>query len=82
MHYNPSVELAFTASEHIVRDVWYGWLIRSIHANGVSMFFILVFIHMGRGLYYGSYRQPRAALWVIGVFIFIIMMGTAFIGYV
>jgi ubiquinol-cytochrome c reductase cytochrome b subunit len=82
MHYNPSVDLAFSASEHIWRDVWYGWLLRSIHANGVSMFFILVLIHIGRGLYYGSYRQPRATLWIVGVVIFILMMGTAFIGYV
>ena len=82
MHYNPEVSLAFNFSEHIVRDVNNGWLIRLVHANGVSTFFICVFLHMGRGLYYGSYRQPRAALWVVGVFIFIAMMATAFIGYV
>lgn len=78
MHYNPSIELAFSASESIWRDVWYGWTLRSTHANAVSMFFVLVFIHIGRGLYYGSYRQPRAALWVVGVFIFIIMMGEVY----
>jgi ubiquinol-cytochrome c reductase cytochrome b subunit len=76
MHYNPSIDLAFSASEHITRDVEFGWLLRYTHANAVSMFFILVFIHIGRGLYYGSYRQPRATLWIIGVIIFIIMMGT------
>lgn len=81
-HYNPSVELAFSSSEHIVRDVNNGWLLRYIHANGVSMFFIMVFIHIGKGLYYGSYRAPRRALWIVGVFIFIVKKATAFIGYV
>jgi quinol-cytochrome oxidoreductase complex cytochrome b subunit len=76
------VDLAFLASEHILRDVNNGWLIRYAHANGVSMFFILVYIHIARGLYYGSYKSPRAALWIVGVLIFIIMMATAFIGYV
>ena len=66
MHYNPSIEQAFSASEHIYRDIFLGWLLRNAHANLVSMFFILVLIHMGRGLYYGSYRQPRATLWVVG----------------
>lgn len=82
MHYNSSVDLAFSSSEHIWRDVNQGWLGRSIHANAVSMFFILVLIHMGRGLYYGSYRSPRATLWIVGVIIYILMMATAFIGYV
>lgn len=82
MHYNPSVELAFSSSEHIVRDVNNGWLLRYIHANGVSMFFIKVFLHIGKGLYYGSYRAPRRALWIVGVFIFIVKKATAFIGYV
>lgn len=82
MHYNPSVDLAFISSEHIIRDVFNGWLLRYVHANAVSMFFILVYIHIGRGLYYGSYKSPRTALWIVGVVIFICMMATAFIGYV
>jgi len=82
MHYNPSVELAFSSSEHIVRDVNNGYLLRYIHANAVSMFFIMVYAHIGKGLYYGSYRAPRRALWIVGVLIFIVMMATAFIGYV
>jgi quinol-cytochrome oxidoreductase complex cytochrome b subunit len=82
MHYNPSVELAFSSSEHIVRDVNNGYLLRYIHANAVSLFFMKVYVHIGKGLYYGSYRAPRRALWIVGVIIFIIMMATAFIGYV
>ena len=82
MHYNPSVDLAFISSEHIYRDVNMGWALRATHANGVSMFFILCFSHMARGLYYGSYKAPRTTLWIIGVIIFIAMMATAFIGYV
>jgi quinol-cytochrome oxidoreductase complex cytochrome b subunit len=82
MHYNPSVDLAFISVEHIMRDVNYGWLLRYMHANGASMFFICVYIHMARGLYYGSYTQPRQLLWSVGVIIFLVMMGTAFIGYV
>lgn len=82
MHYTASTELAFSSVEHIMRDVNNGWLIRLIHANTVSFFFICVYIHIGRGLYYGSYRSPRASLWIIGVLIFFIMMATAFIGYV
>lgn len=82
MHYNPSVDLAFISVEHIMRDVNYGWLLRYMHANGASMFFICVYIHMARGLYYGSYTKPRELLWSVGVIIFFIMMGTAFIGYV
>ncbi len=82
MHYNPSVDLAFISSEHIVRDVNNGWLLRFTHANGVSMFFALCFIHIGRGLFYGSYKAPRTTLWIVGVFIFIIKIVTAFIGYV
>lgn len=81
-HYNPSVELAFSSSEHIVRDVNNGWLIRYIHANGVSLFFKMVYVHIGKGLYYGSYRAPRRALWIVGVTIFIVKKATAFIGYV
>nr|YP_007890602.1 cytochrome b [Histiona aroides]AGH24096.1 apocytochrome b [Histiona aroides] len=82
MHYTPHVDLAFISVEHIMRDVNYGWLIRYLHANGASMFFIAVFIHIFRGLYYGSYAAPREHVWLIGVTIFFIMMGTAFMGYV
>lgn len=73
-HYNPSVDLAFSSSEHIVRDVNNGYLLRYIHANAVSMFFIMVYAHIGKGLYYGSYRAPRRALWIVGVLIFIVKM--------
>ena len=73
-HYNPSVDLAFISSEHIIRDVFNGWMQRYVHSNGVSMFFVLVYIHMARGLYYGSYRAPRSTLWIVGVIIFIIKM--------
>ena len=82
MHYTPHVDLAFNSVEHIMRDVNNGWLIRYIHANGASFFFIFVYLHIGRGLYYGSYRSPRTLLWNQGVIIFIIMMATAFLGYV
>ena len=82
MHYTPHVDLAFLSVEHIMRDVNNGWLLRYIHANGSSMFFICVYIHIGRGLYYGSYAEPRQLLWLIGIIIFILMMGTAFLGYV
>lgn len=81
-HYNPSVELAFSSSEHIVRDVNNGWLLRYVHANGVSLFFMKVYVHIGKGLYYGSYRSPRRALWIVGVLIFIIKKATAFIGLI
>jgi len=82
MHYTPNTALAFSSVEHIMRDVNNGWLIRYIHANGASFFFILVYLHIGRNLFYGSYRSPRGLLWSIGVIIFIAMMATAFIGYV
>lgn len=82
MHYTPHIDLAFSSVEHIMRDVNYGWLIRYIHANGASMFFIVVYCHIFRGLYYGSYMHPRQLLWCSGVAIFILMMGTAFMGYV
>ena len=72
---------AFNSVEHIRRDVNYGWLIRNIHAVGASMFFLAVYIHIGRGLYYGSYKAPREVLWIIGVIIFLLMMATAFMGY-
>lgn len=82
MHYTPHVDQAFNSVEHIMRDVNNGWQIRYIHANGASFFFIFGYQHIGRGLYYGSYRSPRALQWCIGVIIFIIMIVTAFLGYV
>ncbi|PWR23766.1 cytochrome b [Zavarzinia compransoris] len=82
MHYTPHVTLAFASVEHIMRDVNYGWLIRYAHANGASMFFIVVYIHIIRGMYYGSYKAPRELLWWLGIVIFILMMATAFMGYV
>jgi quinol-cytochrome oxidoreductase complex cytochrome b subunit len=82
MHYTPHIDLAFNSVEHIMRDVNNGWLIRYTHANGASFFFIVVYIHIFRGLYYGSYLNPREILWCSGVIIFILMMATAFMGYV
>ncbi len=82
MHYTPHVDMAFNSVEHIMRDVNYGWLIRYLHANGASMFFVAVYIHIFRGMYYGSYKAPREVLWMIGVLIFLLMMATAFMGYV
>jgi quinol-cytochrome oxidoreductase complex cytochrome b subunit len=82
MHYTPHVTMAFDSVEHIMRDVNYGWLIRYVHANGASMFFIAVYIHMLRGLYYGSYKAPREVLWILGVIIYLLMMATGFMGYV
>ncbi|TNE57559.1 MAG: cytochrome b/b6, partial [Alphaproteobacteria bacterium] len=82
MHYKPSVELAFASVEHIMRDVSYGWFLRYAHANGASMFFIAVYIHMFRGLYYGSYKAPREVLWILGCLIYFLMMATGFMGYV
>jgi ubiquinol-cytochrome c reductase cytochrome b subunit len=82
MHYTPHIDYAFNSVEHIMRDVNNGWLIRYLHANGASMFFIVVYCHIFRGLYFGSYIQPRGALWNSGVIIFLLMMGTGFMGYV
>ncbi|MEQ8665701.1 MAG: cytochrome b/b6 [Rhodospirillales bacterium] len=82
MQYTAHVDYAFASVERIMRDVNYGWLIRYIHMNGASMFFIVVYIHMFRGLYYGSYKAPREILWIIGVLILLAMMATAFMGYV
>ena len=82
MHYTPDIEMAFSSVEYIMRDVNNGWLIRYIHANGASMFFIAVYSHICRGLYYGSYMEPREYLWCSGVIILLLMMGTAFTGYV
>jgi len=82
MHYTPHIDLAFSSVEHIMRDVNNGWLIRYMHANGASMFFIVVYSHIFRGLYYGSFMAPREHLWCSGVIIFLLMMATAFMGYV
>jgi ubiquinol-cytochrome c reductase cytochrome b subunit len=82
MHYQPNADLAFDSVERIMRDVNYGWLLRYIHANGASMFFLIVYIHLFRGLYYGSYKYPRELLWMLGVVILLLMMATAFMGYV
>ena len=82
MHYNPSVLEAFNSVEHIMRDVNNGWLIRYLHSNTASAFFFLVYLHIGRGLYYGSYRAPRTLVWTLGVIIFVLMMATGFLGYV
>jgi ubiquinol-cytochrome c reductase cytochrome b subunit len=82
MHYNPSVLEAFNSVEHIMRDVNNGWLIRYLHSNTASAFFFLLYLHIGRGLYYGSYRSPRVLTWTIGTIILILMMATGFLGYV
>ena len=82
MHYTPNADLAFRSVELTVRDVNYGWLLRYLHSVGASMFFIAVYIHMLRGLYYGSYKEPREVLWILGVIIYLMMMGTGFLGYV
>jgi len=82
MHYTPHVDHAFNSVEHIMRDVNYGWLIRYMHAVGASMFFCAIYIHMFRGIYYGSFKRPRELLWHIGLIIFLLMMATAFMGYV
>jgi len=82
MHYTPHIVYAFSSVEHIMRDVNNGWLIRYLHANGASMFFIVVYCHIFRGLYFGSYMYPRGRLWASGVAIFFIMMATGFMGYV
>jgi ubiquinol-cytochrome c reductase cytochrome b subunit len=82
MHYTPSISEAFDSVEHIMRDVNNGWLIRYLHSNTASAFFFLVYLHIGRGLYYGSYKAPRTLVWTIGTVLFIAMMATAFLGYV
>ncbi len=82
MSYQPNTALAFGSVQHIMRDVNYGWLIRYVHQNGASMFFIVTFIHIFRGMYYGSYKAPRELLWILGVVILLLMMATAFMGYV
>lgn len=82
MHYNPSVLEAFNSVEHIMRDVNNGWMIRYLHSNTASAFFFIVYLHVGRGLYYGSYKAPRTLVWTIGTIILVLMMATAFLGYV
>ena len=82
MHYTPEKTMAFDSVEAIMRDVNYGWLLRYTHANGASMFFIVVYVHIFRGMYYGSYKTPRELLWMLGVVILLLMMATAFMGYV
>jgi ubiquinol-cytochrome c reductase cytochrome b subunit len=82
MHYNPSVLEAFNSVEHIMRDVNNGWLIRYLHSNTASAFFFLVYLHIGRGMYYGSYKAPRTLVWAIGTIILIVMIATGFLGYV
>ena len=82
MNYQPNTTLAFDSVQHIMRDVNYGWLIRYVHANGASMFFIATYVHLFRGLYYGSYKAPRELLWMLGVLLLLLMMATAFMGYV
>jgi quinol-cytochrome oxidoreductase complex cytochrome b subunit len=82
MHYVPNAGLAFDSVEGIMRNINYGWLLRYMHANGASFFFIAVYIHMFRGLYYGSYKAPREVLWILGVILYLLMVATAFFGYV
>src|SRR5271167_3337514 len=82
MHYTPETGLAFNSVEHLMRDVNYGWLLRYLHSNGASMFFLAGYIHIFRGMYYGSYKEPREVLWILGVIIYLLMMATGFMGYV
>ena len=82
MHYTPEASMAFNSVEHIMRDVNYGWLLRYLHSNGAAMFFLAGYIHMFRGMYYGSYKSPREVLWILGVAIYLLMMATGFMGYV
>jgi ubiquinol-cytochrome c reductase cytochrome b subunit len=82
MHYIPNVDLAFNSVEHIMRDVDNGYILRYTHANVASFFFIFVYAHIGRGLWYGSYRSPRVLVWSIGVIILVLMMAIGFLGYV
>ena len=82
MHYTPEAALAFKSVEGIMRDVNYGWLLRYVHANGASMFFFAVYVHIFRGIYYGSYKAPREVLWLLGIVIYLLMMATGFMGYV
>ena len=81
MNYKPDAQFAFASVEYIMRDVQWGWLLRYIHSTGASMFFIVIYLHMFRGLMYGSYRKPRELLWIIGMIIYLALMGEAFMGY-
>jgi ubiquinol-cytochrome c reductase cytochrome b/c1 subunit len=81
MNYTPHTDMAFDSVERLMRDVNYGWLLRYIHSNGAAFFFIIVYIHMIRGMYYGSYKYPRELNWILGVFIYLLMMATSFLGY-
>ncbi len=82
MHYAPNATLAFDSTEHIMRDVNYGWMLRYAHANGASAFFVVIYIHIFRGLFFGSYKAPREMIWLLGVVIYLLMMATGFLGYV
>ena len=82
MYYIPHIDLAFASVEFIMRDVNHGWLVRYIHSNGASMFFLVIYCHLFRGLYYGSYIKPRELLWISGVVLLLLIMATAFLGYV
>src|SRR4029078_9575587 len=82
MHYTPEASLALNSTEILMRDVNYGWLLRYLHASGASLFFFAVYVHIFRGLYYGSYKAPRGVLWVLRGIIFLLMIATAFMGYV
>ncbi len=82
MHYTPNVDLAFNSIESIMRDVPFGWLLRYVHSNGASMFFVAAYIHMFRGMYYGSYKEPREVLWILGVILLLLMIMAGFMGYV
>ncbi len=82
MHYTPETTLAFASIEHIMRDVNWGMFLRYAHANGASMFFLAVYLHILRGMYYGSYKEPREVLWIVGIAIFLLMMASGFLGYV
>src|SRR5579871_301153 len=82
MHYTPEASMAFNSLEHIMRDVNFGWVLRYLHANGASMFFLAAYIHIFRGMYYGSYKSPHEVLWILGIIIYVLMMATGFMGYV
>ena len=82
MHYTPETSMAFDSIEHIMRDVNWGMFLRYAHANGASMFFLAVYLHIFKGMYYGSYKEPRELLWILGIVIFLAMMATGFLGYV
>ena len=82
MHYNPSITEGFNSIEHIMKDVNNGWLIRYLHSNAASYFFLLVYLHIGRGIYYGSFKGSRTLVWVVGTIIIIAMIATGFLGYV